>query len=314
MKRVGYIIFIISLFLAIMISLAFFFLSYKPNQDELMRVKHKIQGLKSDIKIQEGSIAKTRDAIADMKLSPVNLNYFYRTGVSGEEKTPYFLRILNNLANTLGVRFVSIVPVAPEKKNGYIKEAFEIHVKSDFDRLFHLLFQIQNTLGLNIDRLSIDLEATEPISEIAAKIQLNSLELIEKKDQGPRTLVDLRAFHIESELKLKDLKPERTAKASPGSILALFREEHRDPFVKPVKIREIQERLKQVERELKGSQLLGIIDFSGQRHAIIGKNTVKKGDRIFNMDVLEITHDQVILGSDEIRFTYSLKKDKKPLN
>ena len=312
MKRVGYVIFIISLTLAIMISLAFFFLSYKPNQDELMRVKHKVQGLKSDIKIQEGSIERTRDAIAHMKLGSVNLNYFERTGVSGEEKTPYFLRILNNLANTLGIRFVSIVPVAAEKKNGYVKEAFEIHVRSDFDRLFHLLFQIQNTLGLNIDRLNIDLVATEPVSDIAAKIQLNSLELIEKKDRDPRNLEDLRAFHLESELKLKDIKLQKPAKVLPATTLALFREEHRDPFVKPVKIREIQERLKQAERELKASQLLGIIDFSGQRHAIIGKNTVKKGDRIFNMDVLEITHDQVILGSDEIRFTYSLKKDKNP--
>lgn len=312
MKRVGYIIFITSLFLAIMISVAFFLLSYKPNQDELMRVKNKIQGLKSDIKIQEGSIAKSRDAIAHMKLGPVNLNYFKRIGVSGEEKTPYFLRILNNMGSTLGIRFVSIVPNTPEKKNGYIKEAFEIQVSSDFDRLFHLLFQIQNNLGLNIDRLNIALEASEPISEIMAKIQVNSLELTEKKDQSIRTVENLRAFHLESELKLKDIELERPTKASPGVTLALFREEHRDPFIKPIKIQEIQERLKQLERELKGSELLGIIDFSGQRHAIIGKNTVKKGDRIFNMDVLDITHDKVILGSDEIRFTYSLKKDKNP--
>ena len=310
MKKVGYIIFVISLSLAILISLAFYFLSYRPSQDEFMRFRHKIQTLKSEIQSQEKSIAKSKDAIARMKLDLVNLNYFKHTGVSGEEKTPYFLRVLNDLSNTLGIGFLSIVPVASEKKSGYIKEAFEIRVKTDFERLFHLLFHLQHTLGLNIDLLNINLEASEPISEIRALIQLNSLEMMDKKDQDVSTLQDLRGLHLASEPNLKDIKLEDMKRVTPAETLDRFIQGHRDPFLKPIKIQEIQARMKQVERDLKESELLAIIDFSGQKHAIIGHNTVKKGDRIFNMDVLEITNDKVILGSGDIRFTYKLKKDK----
>ena len=120
MKKIGYTILTICLTLSIIISVAFYLLSYKPNQEELMRVRHKIKALESDIQTEEANITKAKEAIARMELGLVNLNYFNRGNVPGSEKTPYFLGVINQMANTLGIRFLSIIPVSSEEKKGYV--------------------------------------------------------------------------------------------------------------------------------------------------------------------------------------------------
>jgi hypothetical protein len=310
MKKGGFSFLVISLLLVLMISLSYYFFSYKPNQDELMRARKKIRGLESEIKLQEDSIARNKDAIARMELGQVNLNYFGRSGINGEERTPFFLRELNHLANTLGIQLLSVFPVVSEKKTGYIKEAFEIRLKTDFKRLLRLLLYLQDTLGLNIDQLKMALAESDEFFEIKTLMKIHTIEMINKEHQKAEDLEDLRALHLKSEPKLQDIKLDTAQRAkSQLAILNILKKGPRDPFVKPIKIQQIQERLKKMETELAESQLLGIIDFEGQRHAIIGHNTVKKGDRIFNMDVLDITHDKVVLGIGEVRFTYKIKKD-----
>ena len=310
MKKGGFYVLVISLLLVLMISLSYYFFSYKPNQEELMRVREKIQGLKSEIKVHEDSIVRDKDVIASMELGQANLNYFIRSGISGEEKTPFFLGELNNLANTLGIQLQSVFPIATEKKTGYIKEAFEIKLKSDFKRLLRLLLYLDDTLGLNIDQLKMELAEGEESFEIKTLMKIHSIEMINTEEQKAAHLEDLRALHLESEPKLQDIKLDTAQREKDQlTILNILKKGPRDPFEKPIEIQQIQERLKKIETELAESQLLGIIDFEGQRHAIIGHNTVKKGDRIFNMDVLDITHDKVVLGIGEIRFTYKIKKD-----
>lgn len=312
MKKIGYTILTICLTLSIIISVAFYLISYKPNHEALTRVRHQIKTLESDIRTEEAKTARAKEAIARMELGFVNLNYFNRSNIPGSEKTPYFLSVINSMANTLGIRFLSIIPVSSEEKKGYVKEAFELSFKTDFRRLLHFLFHLQNTLGLNLDRLNIEMADQEGIPEIKAFIKLNALEMTDKDEQMVRTLEGLREFHIASEPKLMDIKLVQDRIPKTGlAAMDMSREITRDPFIKPAKIQQIQENLKLMEMELQGSELVGIIDFSGQRHAIIGRNTVKKGDRIFNMDVLDITHDKVILGSGDIRFTYHIKKESK---
>ncbi len=310
MKKGGLSVLVISLLLAIMISLSYYFFSYKPNQDELKRVRIKIQGLESEIKDQEDSIVRTRDAIARINLGKVNLNYFGQKGIAGEEKTPFFLRELNSLANTIGIKLLSIFPIAQEKKTGYIKEAFAIKLKTDFGRLLRLLIYIQDTLGLNIDQLKMELEEDDESFEIKTSMKINTIEMINIEDQKVKGLEALRALNFESEPMLQGMELDTAQRAkSRLAILDILKKGKRDPFVKSIEIQQIQERLKKIETELAQSQLLGIIDFEGQRHAIIGRNTVKKGDRIFNMDVLDITNDKVVLGIGEVRFTYKIKND-----
>jgi hypothetical protein len=275
-----------------------------------MMVRKKIQGLESEIKLHEGSIARDKDAIARMELGQANLNFFVLSGINVEEKTPFFLRELNSIANTLGIKLLSVFPVTPEKKTGYIKEAFEIRLKSDFKRLLRFLLYLQDTLGMNIDQLKMEMEENEESFEIKTLIKIHTIEMINKEDQKAKDLEDLRALHLKSEHKLQDVKLDTAQRGKDQlAILNILKKGPRDPFEKPIEIQQIQERLKQMETELAESQLLGIIDFEGQRHAIIGHNTVKKGDRIFNMDVLDITHDKVVLGIGEVRFTYKIKKD-----
>ncbi|MGA1841350.1 MAG: hypothetical protein ACMUIU_12055 [bacterium] len=310
MKKGGFSVLVISLILALIISLSYYFFSYKPKQDEFLRVSKKIQDLESEIKIQGDSIVRDKEAIAQMELGRANLNYFVRNRISGEEKTPFFLRELNKIANTLGIQLISVFPVAPEDKTGYIKEAFEIKLKTDFKRLLRLLLHLQDNLGLNIDQLKMEMIENDATFEIICLMKINTIEMINKEDQKAEDLEGLRALHLKSEPGLQDIKLD-TAQRDKDRLAAsnILKKEFRDPFEKPPKIREIQEKLKQMETELAESQLLGIIDFEGQRHAIIGRNTVKKGDRIFNMDVLDITHDKVVLGIGEVRFTYKIKKD-----
>ncbi|MGA1863545.1 MAG: hypothetical protein ACMUHX_00625 [bacterium] len=310
MKKGGFSVLVISLILALIISTAYYFFSYKPKQDEFFRVNKKIQDLESELRLQENSIVRDKEAIAQMKLGQTNLNYFMRNGVTGEEKIPFFLRELNKIANTLGIQLISVFPVAPENKTGYIKEAFEIKLKTDFKRLLRLLLYLQDNLGLNIDQLKMEMTENDGAFEIICLMKINTIDMINKEDQKVENLEGLRALHIKSEPKLQDIKldPEQNHK-NRLAVSNIFKKEFRDPFEKPLKILEIQEKLKQMETELAESQLLGIIDFEGQKHAIIGRNTVKKGDRIFNMDVLDITHDKVVLGIREIRFTYKIKND-----
>lgn len=314
MKRGGYYLMFASLVLAIAVSTVFYFVYYKPHQDELIRVTNKIQGLRVEIESEENSIAFTKKDIASMDLSQVNLNYFTRNGVGGEDKIAFFLKVLNEQANKLGINFLSINPDVAEKKNGYVKESFEIRIKTDFHRLTSFLYHLQNALGFNINRMSITAEEDTYPSQTTTVMKLNSLEMTEPKDQKARILEELRALNLKEEPNLRDIKLYQKDKAhNHQESLTMIQEKLRDPFVKPKNIRKIQERLKQLEKELKESQLLGIIDFEGQKHAIIGRHTVKKGDRIFNMDVLEITSEHVVLGMGELKFTYYLKKNENNL-
>jgi len=261
---------------------------------------------------QEAAIAKARDAIATMDLDRINLNYFNRHGVSGSEKTPFFLKSLNDLANSLGIRFLSISPGVSEQKSGYVKEVFEVQIRTDFERLAHFLRYLSFKLGINVDRLVIESKEEDKGTGIDALMNINSIEMSGKDDQQTMTLEALRRHHIQSEPRMKEIKLKGPSSPADGEEYpGIVRSHPRDPFTKPARIQEAQEWLQQVEQEISDSRLLGIIDFGGQRHAIIGKNTVKKGDRLFNLTVLDITHDKVILGSGDIRFTYTLKKDDK---
>ena len=310
MKKGGFSVPVISLLLALILSLSYYFFSYKPNQEQLMRVKKKIQALESEIKAQEDSIISSKDAIARMKLGNAKLNYFVRKGIEGDEETPFFLRELNKLANTLGIQLLSIFPVGPEKKTGYIKEAFEIRLKTDFKRLLSLMLYLQDTQGLNIDQLKMEVAQGDESLEINVSMKINTIEMINKEEQKAEDLEALRALNLESEPMLQDIELDTAQRTkSQAAILDILKRGNRDPFLKPIEIQKIQERLKKIETELATSQLLGIIDFEGQKHAIIGSNTVKKGDRIFNMDVLDITNKKVVLGIGEVRFTYKIKND-----
>jgi len=312
MKKIDQIIIVACIAILAVISTVFYLVSYRPNQEELLRTRNKVKGLESELTAQEAAIVKARDAIAAMDLDRINLNYFNRHRVSGSEKTPFFLKSLNDLANSLGIRFLSISPGISEQKSGYVKEVFEVQIRTDFERLAQFLRLLSFDLGINVDRLVIESKEEDKGPGIEALMNINSLEMSGKDDQETTTLEALRRHHIKNEPRMKEIKlKEPSSPADRGAYSGRVRHDTRDPFTKPARIQEAQEWLQQVERELNESTLLGIIDFGGQRHAIIGKNTVKKGDRLFNLTVLDITHDKVILGSGDIKFTYTLKKDDK---
>lgn len=309
MKRIDQIFIAACIAILALISSAFYLFSYRPNHEELQRTRNRIKALQSEITTQEAAITKARDAIATMDLDRINLNYFNRHAISGSEKTPFFLKSLNDLANSLGIRFLSISPGSSEQKSGYVKEVFEIQIRTDFERLAHFLQHLSFKLGINVDRLVIESKEKEEGHEIEALMNISSLEMSDKGDQEAMTLQALRRHHIQSEPRMKEIKLKEPSSYEEGAPAGIVRPYPRDLFTKPARIQEAQERLQQAERELSEIKLLGIIDFGGQRHAIIGRNTVKKGDRLFNLSVLDITHDKVILGSGDIKFTYTLKKD-----
>lgn len=309
MKRIDQIVIAACLAILALLCTAFYLFSYKPNKEEILRTRSRIKAVQTDIATQETTITKAREAIAVMDLDRINLNYFNRHAVSASEKTPFFLKSLNDLANSLGIRFLSISPGNSEQKSGYVKEVFEIQIRTDFERLAQFLWHLSYKLGINVDRLVVESKEDKEGQEIEALMNINSLEMADMADQEVVTLRALRRNHITNEQRMKEIKLQEASTSEEGPPLKIARSYPRDPFTKPARIQEAQERLQQTERELSQSKLLGIIDFGGQRHAIIGNNTVKKGDRLFNLSVLDITHDKVILGSGDIRFTYTLKKD-----
>ncbi len=313
MKKGGQYLLLVSLLLAITIYIAYYNFHYKPNQKQLTILNNKIRELKQDIAVEEESIDKAKKDIANMDLGLVNLNYFNRNGIKGEEKTAFFLKMINSQANKLGISFISITPNMSEKKKGYIKESFEIRITTDFYRLMALLYQIQNSLGLNLDRLIIRAEDDAQPSKTTTIIELHSLEMIKNSDQNVLTLEELRELHLKEETNLRDIKLNSNKKKKVDDVyasLTKLQTNLRDPFIKPENIEKIQERLKQIEKELNESRLLGIIEFEGHRHAIIGRHTVKEGDNIFNMIVQEISDDTVILGDSGLKFTYQIKKNE----
>ncbi|MBN2373007.1 hypothetical protein JXL19_04380 [bacterium] len=315
MKKAGYYFIFICLFLVVAICFVFYYTLYRPNQVELTRTENKINALKEEIRSNEKTIDAIRKDISGFDLSPVNINYFNRNKGKGEERSALFLKSLNDLSNKLGVRLISITP-GPSKQNpDYTKDTFEVLLTSDFQRLIHLLFYLKNTIGLNMDRLNIVKEDNKGISDLTVLLLLNTLEMTEPEEQKAGNLEELRALHIESEPNLSDIKPAKTK--DPDNFLAslgVAQDNARDPFAKPEFIAQVQEKLNQIEKDLQASRLLGIIDFDGQRHAIIGNHTVKRGEKIFNMEVLEILPDAVVLGNNNLRFTYQLKENETNLN
>lgn len=311
MKKGGLYIFLIGLLLSLTVFLLFHFLYYSPHQKDIVRLKSKIRELERNIKTQENSNKMAKESIANMKLGIVNLNYFNHNHIADEDKIAFFLKVLNNYANNIGISFMSISPKISVEKKGYFKESFEIYIKTDFHKLLLLLDQLQNIIGVNIDRLVIKRDEIAQKQETTAIIGLNSIEMKNRDDKDPSTLEELRQMHFKRDINLHDINLGKNKNI--GDVISasfVLPKGIRDPFVKPEKIAQLQEKLIQIEKELGESKLLGIIEFEGEKHAIIGRHTVKKGDSIFDLEVEEITSDSVILGDRGLRFTYHLKNKK----
>lgn len=309
MKKGGYIIFF-SIFLSLIICIAFYFTFHIPNRNELNYVSNKINNLETEINNLEGTIGKQKKEIRDLDLCGVNLNYFQYNLVQRKDKIAFFLKIINEHANKLGIQVISIIPRVPEQKKGYLKETYEINLKAEFQRLMAFINELQNTLGLNIDSLNIT--ADQDMHQPEISILINTLEINDPKTKNIKTLEEFRSFDFKHDPALKDSKIALREDTACKTAYLKYKN-IKNPFEKPLKIKKIQEKLEGIKKELQESELLGIINFEGERHAIIGRHTVKKGDRIFNMMVDEITSDEVVLSYNEFQFTYKMEKKDKSL-
>ncbi|MGA1869250.1 MAG: type 4a pilus biogenesis protein PilO [bacterium] len=288
------------------ISLYYYLFFHSPQKRQLVTIEQEIKKLEYDLKKYEDSIAYLKKEIAELPLEHVNLNYFNRQKLKEADRAPFFLQLINNLANSLGLKLLEISPGKSENKEHYIKTSFDMMLQGDYFKLMRFIWKIENDHKLNIDTLIIS-EAEIKYNNLApvnALLRINSIDMIKFEETEIKTLDELRQHYASDHYISFDT--EENNNKGPGRI-------YRNPFLEPSEARYAKEQQRRLEERLKELSVLGIMDFKGKKRALIGNQLFKEGDLLFDqIQVLKIKEDTVILGihSDE----YTLHIEKNPVS
>ena len=85
---------------------------------------------------------------------------------------------------------------------------------------------------------------------------------------------------------------------------------HRNPFIEPSQAQHAQKEKGKFNDSLKGLSLAAIMNFEGNKRALIGDQLFKEGDVVVNqLKVLQIKEDKVVLGIQNEKYTLYIEKN-----
>ena len=300
MKRIA--LFSITLLIIIsLISSYYYIFIHLPGKRNLTDIKKEIEKLDFNIIKYENNIAHLKKKISDLPLEHIKLNYFNRQNLKEEDQAPFFLQLINNLANTLDLILLEISPGKSENKNNYIKTSCEVMLQGDYFKLLLFIWRIENDHMLNIDKLVISNSDYKynKLVPVNALLNINSIDMTKSAETNLKTLNELR----EQSIATISLTTEEKRRQGPGKT-------DRNPFSEPNEAKYAREEQLKLEESLKRLSVVGIMDFKGKKRALIGNQLFKEGDLLFNqIKILKIKEDAVILGIHNDEYTLHIEKN-----
>ncbi|MGA1823248.1 MAG: type 4a pilus biogenesis protein PilO [bacterium] len=286
-----------------LISSYYYIFLHLPGKRNLTAIKKRIKTLDYDLIQYENNLAHLKNKISKLPLEYIKLNYFNRQDLKEEDQATFFLQLINNLANSLGLTLLEISPGKSENKNNYIKTSCEVMLQGDYFKLLLFIWRIENDTMLNIDTLVISNSDYKynTLSHINALLNINSIDMTKSTETNLKTLNELREQYIS--LANISLTTEERRRLEPGEV-------YRNPFLEPSEAKYAREMQLKLEESLKGLPLTGIMDFKGKKRVLIDNQLFKEGDLLFNqIKILKIKETAVILGINDNEYTLNIKKN-----
>lgn len=316
---------IVTLLGCLLLGSLFFYSYYLPNRKVLDEIAGKIKEAKQNLRLKTAEINRIQGEIAEFDASHTHVNFFNRLPLTKAERIPYLLKSLTNEANKHGIKFISVDPQQPENKPHYEKYPFQVEVRAaQYQELLSFFNCLEHELKLNIDQLHLQADE-DGSNRLRAKLVINSLEMHESKIQDFDSLAQIRDYFLNPNLidSLEEGAASWSEEAQPRLIMA--RAAQRNPFVQTIPTTlishtEQQEKALPVKKDNQELKLRAIMDFEGERIALLGHDRLKKGQLIkdvqigeqyLTMTVLQIKDDSVILGDGQNH--YVLKMPDNPI-
>ena len=311
-------ILIITLGGCLLICSLFFYLIYIPNRTLIDKNIADTKEVAQKIHVESSQVTKLQKEIMSFDSPNIYLNYFNRLHLSESERIPHLLKKLTAEANTLGIKFISVDPQPSKKNSFYEKYVFRVEVQaaqySQMVRFFHC---IENKLKLNIDEMSIQQDA-ENSNQLYAKISLNTLETHDSLLKNFYTITQVKNFYHDPNWPNKNIKAPNSLVNESEKKSLMAQAIKRNPFEPSLMLSPLlsnKEKALQVKKNDVELVLSAIMDFQGERIAIIGNNPVKKGEslkniqvgnRYIDLEVLEIEENSITLGDGQNKYTFKL--------
>ncbi|MEW5803984.1 MAG: type 4a pilus biogenesis protein PilO [bacterium] len=320
----------------LLVASMFFYFLYMPNRKILDQNSDQITELEQKIHIETAVTTSLKKKLASLDIENASLNYFNRLDLEEPDRIPCLLKNLTQEANALGIKFLSVDPQVPEKKDLYRKYVFKVNVRASFQQMLYFLDCIENKLKLNIDRFSmsradlfdaarVHTDLPSDISDlVTASIYINSLELEDSQLKDFQSLAQVKAFYLDPNMMDMSAIPSPQFEDAEQEAL-IAQAVHNDPFhperLLPSYARRSPDKLlsdKQyllVKKDDKELVVNAIIDFQEERIAILGQDLVKNGDVLENtqvgernvdMKVLNIGENTVTLGDGQEKYVLKL--------
>jgi Tfp pilus assembly protein PilO len=313
---------IITLGGCMLLLIPFFYNFYIPNRKMLERSINETTEVQQNIRVKSNQIEKLREEITSLDSYQTHLNYFHRLNLPEPERIPYLLKSLAGEASALGIKFISIDPRPPEKNDFFIKHIFMVEVRAaTYPTMLHFLDGIENTLHLNIDELSIQQDEDKP-DQLWAKIAINTLEMGDRPFRTFHKVDQIRSLNMGNtrQARLKEGDPQWSDEGARKLVMA--RAVARNPFassrIPRLSSKREREEILPVKKGDEEIILRAIMDFQGERIAILGRDRIKQGeilkdmhvgDRYIDMKVLAIDKGSVMLGDGQKKYVFKLPEN-----
>lgn len=311
-------ILIITLGGCLLICSLFFYLFYIPNRKLIDKNIADMKEVQQKIRIKSSQVTKLQNEIMSFDSPHIYLNYFNRFHLSESERIPHFLKELTTEANALGIKFISVDPQPYKKNTYYQKYVFKVEVQvAQYSQMLRFFHCIENKLKLNIDEMSLQQDA-ESSNQLHAKISLNTLETHDSFLKNFYTITQIKEFYQNPNWPNKRIEAPNSRVNESEEKFLMAQAIKRNPFDRNLMLSsQLLKPDKALPVKKNNAELIlsAIMDFQGERIAIIGNNPVKKGEtlkniqvgnRYINMKVLKIEENSITLGDGQNKYIFKL--------
>lgn len=311
-------ILIITLGGCLLICSLFFYLFYIPNRKLIDKNITDMKEVRQKIRVKSSQVTKLQNEIISFDSPHIYLNYFNRLQLLESERIPHFLKELTAEANKLGIKFISVAPQPSKKNTFYQKYVFKVEVQAaQYSQMLRFLHCIENKLKLNIDELSIQ-QDVESSNQLRAKISLNTLETHDGLLKKFYTINQVKDFYQDPNWPNKRIKAPGFRFNESEKNFLMAQAIKRNPFDRSLMLSSSllkRDKALQVKKNDAELVLSAIMDFQGERIAILGNDQLKKGDilknaqvgnRYIDMKVLKIEENSITLGNGQNKYVFKL--------
>jgi len=311
-------ILIITLGGCLLICSLYFYLFHIPNRKLIYKNTNNIKKIQQKIRLTSSKVTNLQEEITSFDSPHIHLNYFNRLNLSEPKRIPHLLKGLTTEANALGIKFISVDPKSFEKNKFYQKHRFMVGIlATQFSQMLQFLNRIENKLKLNIDELTIQ-QDEDNSNQLHAKMSLNTLEMMDNRLKKFYSIAQVKNFYLDPNWQNKITETHDSRFTEFKKKLVATQTIKRNPFDRNTIMSSLllkAEKFLPVKKNGAELVLSAIMDFQGERIAILGNDQLKKGgilknaqvgNRYIDMKVLKIEENSITLGNGQNKYVFKL--------